>query len=1165
MARHHESKRNSKSATIVLSLLMFAMTAALCVVAFLGVNGELPPFPLADLAVTAPQNEDAQRAAPPQESAPAADEPASDPADANEPPTGDSDVSAVLPAAAAASDASEGDEPAPAAPPAEKAQMPSELRCVQIHAGQDFPADGGEEETRAAIDRALNAVGQMGVMNAVAIDPMTADGKVVYSSELLESTGGFDALAYAIEQARARNLYVLVSYYLTDTIGENGPSEQGAVDADVIDAVRSDAERFAAQYQPDAVLVDGYYNVSGDDAYARYLKLGGAIGFEEYEDSISEALLRTAREAFEKTDPSIRFGLLTEAAWANDYEDERGSATKAPFSALIEGNTDTLALLDEGLADLIAVKAFGSTGDGSIPFYTVADWWNRVSADYGVPLYIVHAASRAVTSAAGWSEYDQLARQVIDARTLGAYKGSIFDSLTRMLQNEEDFAQKLIGYYEGTVREEHILQNLELTRPAKTVFTTYDPIVSFAGNTDPNTEATINGQLIPVDANGYFQIDMDLEEGDNVFKIEHKGKSITYTITRVTEVVKEVSPASGTVSVDGGTKITITAIAYQQASVTASVAGRSITLTQAESEDDELRETNYARFTGTFTAPDATTSVQNLGAITVTGTWNGITKSKTGASIRVNEKVLPSDGLPVRVTAALAETFPASTMSQYSDPTYLPLPRGALDYALGDPVALNVTESGKNRTYTFYRLQSGLRVLAEDITAVSVNDAPVNNTITGCTVSADYRKTRVILATKQKVAYTARYSSSAVTVQFHYTNSLPDSMSLDQNPLFSAVTFKGDTMTLTLRRQGIFAGYNAYYDTDGNLVLEFRNPANSISGAKIVIDPGHGSGDTGALGYLANYPEAVINYGIASRLADILRNTYGANVYLIPSNMQSFSLAQRVATAEAQDPDLFIAVHNNSSATSASATGTEAYYFNAWSSAMTTYSAQNIAGALGTTNRGGKFSYYYVTRTMRYPAVLLECGFVSNQGEYAKLVNAEYQNQIASAIARAASSYFQTMAAGTATGTQSVGSSQPASEPVSEAPAGEEPASGEEPVVEEPASEEPASEESSSEEPEVVEEPSSTEEEEEEPPISINYTGLEMLIGESEELLIDWASDGDIEIEWGLPSTGDSCITLEANNDVATVTAVAVGETVVRARIKGDDSTYVECRIRVSE
>jgi len=1127
VSRRRQEKLNTRKATAVLFGMLCILTAALCVVAFGGVDGITSVVSDAFGSVALPQ-----KAAVSAASAPVSEE-------------------AVSPVLEAASEE-------PAAAPAEPYEIPSELRAVTIRAGEDFPVLAGAEETRAAIDDALSAIEAMDVMNTVVIDPMDEQGRVLYASDLFESAGDFDALGYAIEAAQARGFYVFVNYYLTDSVRGDEPTLQGIVDAAVIDAVEHDAERFATSYAPNAVLVDGYYNQTDESAYVRYLRLGGARGFEEYRASIAEALVSTARTAFKATNPSIRFGLRVEASWANNYEDPRGSATKAYFSALVEGNTDTLALLDAGLADLIAVKAYGSIGDRNIPFLTVADWWNGVAREHNVPLYIVHAASRAITSEPGWSEYDQLSRQVIDARTLGAYRGSIFNSLTRMRQNQSDFAGKLIGYYEGTVLAEHILQDLELTRPASTSFTTYDPTVVFAGNTDPNTVATINGTQIPVDQNGYFQLEMQLEEGENVFSIVHKGKTATYTITRVTEVIKEITPASGTLTVDGSTKLTITAVAYQEATVTATINGTTVKLSHADSEDEEYANTSYTRFSGVYTVPDATTAVQNLGAVTVTGTWNGITKSKTGATIRVNERVLPSDGQPVVVTAALAETFSSSTVSQYSDPTYFPLPKGSLDYALGDMIQYTVVESGKARTYNFYRLQSGLRVLAEDVAAVGTAQAPANNRITGCTVTSDYESTRVILATKQRVAYTARYSQNAITVQFHYTNSLPDSMSLTQNPLFSAATFKGDTLTLTLRETGLFCGYNAYYDSNDNLVLEFKNPPNGVNGATIVIDPGHGSGDTGALGFLASYPEAVINYGIARRLASILQD-YGANVYMIPSNTSYYSLAQRVAFAEAYDPDLFISVHNNSSATSAAASGTEAYYFNPWSYAMANYASQNVASALSTTNRGGRFGYYYVTRTMRYPAILVEGGFVSNQTEYHKLIDDDYQYEIARGIADAAASYFRVMSAGTATGTQTSGSApDEGDEPASSATDPPQP-SGEE--SEEPASEENGEGEESEPEAEVPGEESG--EARSAGGLTINLSAIDLEVGETEELWVDWEGANDAEIEWNLKSSGDDCLTLEADNDRATITATARGSTVVRARIKGDTSTMVECAVNV--
>ena len=1054
---------------------------------------------------------------------------------------------AAISATADLNPGAEGDSETDGTDTGARATLPTEVRAVTLRAGEDFAVSGDEAAIKAQIDDALSATDDMQVMNTVVIDPMSSDGTVIYDSGIFGLRGEeFDSLSYIISAAREKGYSVLVNYYLTDTVADDEPTTQGTVDADTIDAVRADAAAFASKYSPDAVLIDGYYNVTAKTAYATYLRLGGAQGYTEYEYSIANALLETAKDAFSQTNPAILFGLRVEASWANDYEDERGSATKALFSAYIEGNTDTLSILGSGIADLIAVKAYGSATDGNIPFNTVAAWWDGIAEEYDLPLYITHAASRAITSAAGWGEYDQLARQVIDARTLSSYAGSIFNSLTRMRENPEEFATKLIGYYEGTVREEHILQDLELTKPSSTRFTTYDPTVVFAGNTDPNTTATINGTVIDVDQNGYFQLEMSLSEGDNVFSIVHKGKTITYTITRVTEVVKEISPASGTLSVDGSTKLTVTAVAYEEATVTATIGSQTITLSHASSEDDEYRDTAYARFSGVFTVPDATTAVQNLGALTVTGTWNGITKTKTGATICVNEKVLPSDGQPVVVTATLAETFSSGTISQYSEPDCLPLPKGSLDYAIGDAIAYNVTENGKARTYTFYRLQSGIRVLADDIAAVGTAQAPANNHITGCTVTSDSDSTRVILATEQQVAYTAKYSSSKITVQFHYTSSLPDSMTLTKNPLFSAATFSGDTLTLTLRTQGRFYGYNAYYDTNGNLVLEFRNPpdvsGHNLSGASIVIDPGHGSGDTGALGFLSSYPENVINYGIASALADILEG-WGADVTLIPSNRSYYSLSERVAAAEAADPDLFISVHNNSSSTSSSATGSEAYYFNPWSAGLAKYAAANLADALGTTNRGGKFGYYYVTRTMQYPAILIEGGFVSNQTEYHKLIDDDYQEEMAEGLAEAIVSYFSSMGAGTTiTGTQSSGSSVTAGDKsasvASSAAAGED------------------TESSST---------STAASTSESGLLTLSDSEIELSVGETYDITAAWGGSGTATLEWRVKSSGEDIVGISANGAVGTVTALKAGTATIRVRANSDTDTMCECKVTVTE
>ncbi len=928
-----------------------------------------------------------------------------------------------------------GDTDPPDQAPVAPKIFPDELRAVTLKPGVDFSVTGSSEAIADGIGKAIDAALEL-TMNAVVIDTLDADGQVLYPSSFLPSrlekgeAEQPDPLLMAIEQAREAGLYVYTTYYITDVTFGDKISVLGRASASLVDGVAADIASFSGRYRPDGLLLDGYYNVQSKKSYSNYLLLGGGVGFEDYMQAVPETLLTLVCTELDRTAPSVAVGLLSEAVWANDYEDENGSATRAAFSTFADGNADTVKFIQAGLADFVAVKAYGSIEDPSTPYQAVASWWADVADTTGTPLYIVHAADRAVTDAVGWGEYDQLARQVIEARTLPKYDGSIFNSLARLQENPKDCATKLVGYFAGSVKPEHIMQDLELTMPRQTTFTSFDPSVLFTGHTDPNTDSTINGVGIKTDENGYFQLEMPLTEGENVFKINHKGKTVTYNITRITEVVKEVSPGSGTLNVDGGTKLTIDAVAYAEAKVYAVIGGQTVTLKQSADaqQDDEYRDTAYARFSGVFTVPDAKTEEQNLGAVTIYGEWNGIKKSKSGAGVVVNKRVLPSDGTPVVVTADLAETFRGDTMSQYSEPTYFPLPKGALDYVVGEELKYSFTDKNQVETYRFYRLQSGLRVFADDIATVSVNSAAVNNSISGVTVTSDARYTKVILATRQQISYVATYAADKLTFKFNYTNSMPDSMKLSKNPLFSAVNFSDDTMTLTLRSSGKFMGLYPYYDNDGNLVLRFNNPpiisANNMRGAKIVIDPGHGGNDVGALGYLSAYPERTINYSVTAKLVSILKNR-GATVLVTNGSEYNYlSLEQRVAATAAADPHLFISVHSNSTAYNTSAAGTEAYYFNHWSTGLAQFTSANVASALGTNNRGQKFGYYYVTRSMQYPAILLEAGFMSNQTEYHKLINEGYQDNIANGIANAIVTYLQYMgSAGSMTGTETSGRS----------------------------------------------------------------------------------------------------------------------------------------------
>jgi len=94
---------------------------------------------------------------------------------------------------------------------------------------------------------------------------------------------------------------------------------------------------------------------------------------------------------------------------------------------------------------------------------------------------------------------------------------------------------------------------------------------------------------------------------------------------------------------------------------------------------------------------------------------------------------------------------------------------------------------------------------------------------------------------------------------------------------------------------------------------------------------------------------------------------------------------------------LFVSVHHNTSPNT-KANGVEAYYFSNQSKSLASSVAAGISNSAGMTNRGGKYSTYFVTRHQHFPSILVECGFLSNQTEYNRLIESSTQEQIAKGL-----------------------------------------------------------------------------------------------------------------------------------------------------------------------
>ncbi len=173
-----------------------------------------------------------------------------------------------------------------------------------------------------------------------------------------------------------------------------------------------------------------------------------------------------------------------------------------------------------------------------------------------------------------------------------------------------------------------------------------------------------------------------------------------------------------------------------------------------------------------------------------------------------------------------------------------------------------------------------------------------------------------------------------------------------------------------------------------------------IRGAKIVIDAGHGGRDPGAgKGTKSRLPEKTITLDIANRLVKSLR-AMGATVYPTRTSDTYPSLNDRVALAERVKADLFVSIHADS-ARNPDASGVGIFIYNQASTASQR-AAMSMAAAIeaaGLECRGVQRANFHVLREHNRPAMLIECGFLTNSGDAARLNDPDYRARLAAAIA----------------------------------------------------------------------------------------------------------------------------------------------------------------------
>jgi N-acetylmuramoyl-L-alanine amidase len=146
----------------------------------------------------------------------------------------------------------------------------------------------------------------------------------------------------------------------------------------------------------------------------------------------------------------------------------------------------------------------------------------------------------------------------------------------------------------------------------------------------------------------------------------------------------------------------------------------------------------------------------------------------------------------------------------------------------------------------------------------------------------------------------------------------------------------------------------------------------------VVIDPGHGGYDRGAHA-VRGMDEKMIALDVANRLKPLLEER-GYRVVMTRSSDVFIPLGQRTAISNAHPDAAFVSIHCNW-APRRSASGVEAYYYNAGSIPLARNILREIDTCYGSHSRGVKFAHYFVLHHNERPATLVEIGFISNLHE----------------------------------------------------------------------------------------------------------------------------------------------------------------------------------------
>jgi len=921
----------------------------------------------------------------------------------------------------------------------------SEVRGVWIASTYniDYPSrtDLSADELKAELDAILDTCTEVGLNTIFFQVRPTADA--LYDSDIFPvssviNTSGtllFDPLDYLVKEGHRRNIYVhawvnplrvIMNSHDIDELPEMSPARQNpdwvvpyddgklyfnAGIPEVWQLVADGVAEIVEKYDVDGIVFDDYfYPYPVYDANGAKIEFDDAEEYEKYgagyenigdwrRDNINK-MVKLCYETVHATDPECVFGISPFGVWQNN-DGKNGGSDTASFEAYKSLYCDATAWIDGGYIDYICPQIYWQFETSSSPYDTILRWWNTVLDGSDVKLYIAHASYRYEEGE--WTSPEgELTEQITYARSEKYYRGSICYGYDEISRNIRGAADDLKSVYKNEIIYTDIVSNgaeVTVSSPVSgSVMTSEKTYI--IGQSDPYYPLTVNGEKVGRTKSGYFSLYVTLKKGKNVFVFEQNGKTYEYTLTYSTDTGSTQQPKEQTIisslSIIGiypstpvatpNSTVWVSCVAPYGSSVNVTVAGTTTSLPALEYPVQTWNANGYVGVTygANITLPAAAEGeILDCGDIQYTAYHANGTMTETGANVRV----LGKDAMiAVRATVDYANLKITENSSYYND--YTVQSEGMTDYAV-------------SLLGGYYKLRMGGYISIDEAEETDSLPSWDLAKIHSVTVTSGEDETHVTLTCSDNLPYNGCIEDGRFVVTFYNADgeTAPEAR-IAKNPLFKSCTVVRleDKVRYSFELYDVanFYGFDLYY-TDDTIVVTLRNPVKldldseaPLSGVHIVLDAGHGGYDNGAPGANGSANEKDLNLSIVLSAAEKLR-ALGAEVTLSRSDDTAVSLTERIDLLEQLEPDLCVSIHQNSMDYSVDVTrirGTLALWCMDGGLLLSEAVGRGVADSLGRYYRGNAYQSLALCRNPKFPAALIEMGFITSVEEYEQIASA---------------------------------------------------------------------------------------------------------------------------------------------------------------------------------